>query len=61
MAVKSGIHIGGINFPPGIKLKLKESIYSFLKRFLGVLNISIRNIMVRAELGRNPLKLTLKQ
>ena len=34
VAVKSGIHIGGITFSPGIKLKLKEFIYSFLKDLL---------------------------
>ena len=33
----------------------------FLKRLLGVLNISTTNIMFRAELGRYPLKLTLEQ
>ena len=32
----------------------------FLKRFLGVLNIPTGNIMVRAELGKYPLKLKLK-
>ena len=36
VAVKSGIHIGGITFPLGIKLNLKEFIYSFLKGFLKV-------------------------
>ena len=46
MAVKSGIHIGGITFPFGTKLKLKEIIYSFLKGFLEFYNISTRNIMV---------------
>ena len=39
-----------------------ERVYlQFLKRLLGVLNISTRNIMVRAELGRYPLELKLKQ
>ena len=54
-------HIGGITFSLGIKPKLKEFIYSFLKGFLEFVNITTRNIVVRAELRRYLLTLTLKQ
>ena len=60
MAVKSGIRIGGITFPLD-KTEVERVHLQLLKRLLGVLNISTRNIMARAELGRYPLKLKLKQ
>ena len=60
MALKSEIHIEGVTFLLGIKLKLKEFIYSFLDlKGFEVLNISTRKIRVGAELERHPLKLTL--
>ena len=51
----------GYNFSAWDKTEVKRVNLQFLKRLLGVLNISTRNIMVRAELGRYPLKLTFKQ
>ena len=50
-----------ITFRFGIKLKWKRVHLRFLKRLLGVLNISTGSNMVKAELGRYPLKLKLKQ
>ena len=51
----------GYRFSTWDKIEVERVHLLFLKRLLGVLNISIRNIMVRAELGRYSLKLKLKQ
>ena len=51
----------GHYFPTWDKTEVERVHLQFLKRFLGVLNISIRNNIVRAELRRYPLKLKLKQ
>ena len=42
----------GYNIFTWDKTEVKRVHLRFLKRLLGVLNITIRNIMVRAELGR---------
>ena len=51
----------GYYFSTWDKTEVERVHLQFLKRLLGVLNISTRNIMVRAELGRYKLKLKLKQ
>ena len=51
----------GYYFSTWDKTEVERVDLQFLKRLLGVLNISTRNIMARAELGRYPLKLKLKQ
>ena len=51
----------GYYFPTWDKTEVERVHLQFLKRLLGVLNISTRNIMARAELRRYPLKLKLKQ
>ena len=43
------------------KTEVERVHLRFLKKLLGVLNISTRNIMVIAQLGRYKLKLKLKQ
>ena len=43
------------------KTEVERVYLQYLERLLGVLNISTRNIVVRAELGRYPLKPKLKQ
>ena len=43
------------------KTEVERVHLRFLKKLHGVLNISTRNIMVIAQLGRYPLKLKLKQ
>ena len=52
---------GGYYFSTWDKTEVERVHLQFLKRLLGVLNISTRKIMVRAELGRYPLKLKLRQ
>ena len=51
----------GYYFSTWDKTEVERVHLQSLKRLLGVLNISTRNIMVRAELGRYQLKLKLKQ
>ena len=51
----------GYYFPTWNKTEVEKVHSQFLKRLLGVLNISTRNIMAGAEMGRYPLKLKLKQ
>ena len=51
----------GYYFSTWDKTEVERVHLQFLKRLLGVVNISTRNIVVRAELGRYPLKLKLKQ
>ena len=51
----------GYYFSTWDKTEVERVRLQFLEGLLGVLNISTRNIMVRAELGRYPLKLKLKQ
>ena len=51
----------GYYFSTWDKTEVERVHLQFLKRLLSVLNISTGNIMVRAELGRYPLKLKLKQ
>ena len=51
----------GYKFSTWDKTEVERVHLQFLKWLLRVLNISTRNIMVRAELGIYPLKLTLKQ
>ena len=51
----------GYNFFTWDKTEVERVHLQFLNRLLGVLNITTRNIMVRAELGRYLLTLTLKQ
>ena len=51
----------GYYFTTWDKTEVERVHLQFLKRLLGVLNISTRNIMTRAELRRYPLKLKLKQ
>ena len=49
------------NFSTSDETEVERLHLQFLKRLRGILNISTGNIMVRAETGRYPLKLTLKQ
>ena len=51
----------GYYFSTWDKNEVERVHLQFLKRLPGVLNISTRNIMVTAELGRYPFKRKLKQ
>ena len=51
---------GEYNFSTQDITEVERVHLQFLKRLLEVLNISTTNIMVRAELGKYPLKMTLE-